>query len=109
MMASCMALVVDLSDYRSPESHVFAGRPRGESVRQRARIDEFDRSNEEIEVRVPKDTFTVSSSFFLGMFGKSVQLLGEETFRRRYRFVGANIRNTIEDGIAEALNKKSPL
>ena len=105
-----MARIIDLSEYRSGTSRVFAGRDRGTSVRERARIDDLDRGGEEVEVRIPPDTFSVNSSFFLGMFEKSIQLLGPDAFRQRYHFIGADvIKRTLEDGIAEALRTKSPL
>lgn len=100
---------IDLDSYRSKSSRVFAGRSRGEAVRTAAKLDEEDRSAETVEVRIPEDTFSVNSSFFLGMFGESIRTLGEEKFKEKYHFVGKEISRVLEDGVKEALRTSSPL
>lgn len=107
-----MSLVhkIALSDFRSHGSRVFAGRERGEEVRRETQLDGIDADEEQsCEVSVPPDTFSVNQSFFLGMFGPSVRVLGEEGFRRKYVFVGKNISRVLDEGIREALNPDSPL
>jgi hypothetical protein len=104
-----MPQVIDLNAYRTPGVRVFAGRDRGKEVRAAAGLNELDRSDELVEIRVPEDIFSVNSSFFLGMFGDSIRALGDSEFRRRFRFVGGKLDELIEDGIREALHSKSPL
>lgn len=100
---------IDLDKYRSKASRVFAGRSRGEAVRTAAKLDDIDRTEEIVEVHVPEDTFSVNSSFFLGMFGGSIRTLGEDKFREKYRFVGKDVSRVFEDGVKEALRTGSPL
>src|SRR5438445_13599666 len=104
-----MTKIIDLANYRTPDVRVFAGRDRGAKVREAATVDQFDSADEDVEVRVPEDVFSINSSFFLGMFGPSIRLLKEEEFRRRYRFVGKNIQRVIDECIKEALRTGSPL
>lgn len=103
-----MVVTIDLDQYRSEDSLVFAGRDRGAVVRKRARLDEIDRTGEDVLIIVPDDVYSVNSSFFLGMLGESIRKLGEEEFRRRFRFKGAIIEVVVDDAIREALRKGSP-
>lgn len=104
-----MSSIVDLAEFRTGNVRVFAGRDRGQKVREAARLAALDDAGSEIEIRVPEDVFSVTSSFFLGMFGDTIRALGKSEFRRRYRFTGRDIERVLEDGIAEALRKESPL
>lgn len=104
-----MPHVVDLGRFQSGDARVFAGRTRGANVRAKARLDELEADGDVIQVLVPEGTFSVNSSFFLGMFEQSIRRLGETEFRNRYKFMGADIDETIEDGIAEAQKSASPL
>ncbi len=104
-----MPQIIDLDEYRSNDSKVFAGRERGKLARQRADLDQIDHTDTTVLVRVPEDIYSINSSFFLGMFGPSIRRFGGEEFRRRFSFEGKDIRRVIEDGIKEALRTKSPL
>ncbi len=105
-----MNRTLDLGQYRSAGSRVFAGRDRGEYVRRAEKLDLLDSdSNEVIDVKVPLDTFSVNSSFFLGLFGDTIRQLGANEFRRRFNFVGRPISLIYEAGIREALTTASPL
>lgn len=104
-----MPQVINLDEYRSNGSKVFAGRERGKLARQRAGLDQIDQTDTTVLVRVPEDIYSVNSSFFLGMFGPSIRRLGGEEFRRRFSFEGKDISRVIEDGIKEALRSKAPL
>lgn len=107
-----MGKQIDLSTYRSVGSRVFAGRDRGDFVRQRECLAEMDRDLDPeltVQVVVPGDTISVNSSFFLGLFGDSIRALGEEGFRRRFIFTGHPIGRVYESGIREALTTVSAL
>lgn len=104
-----MITLVDLGQWQSRDVRVFAGRERGSEVRQAANLEELDQSDEEVEVRIPDNTFAVNSSFFLGMFGDSIRRLGEAVFRTHYRFTGKDIARTIESGIKDALYEEGSL
>lgn len=77
---------VDLRKFKRTESRVFTGRPVGQSARKSLNLDEFDKNDESIEIIIPDDTMSVNSSFFSGMFQKSLKMLGEEKFREKYIF-----------------------
>lgn len=77
------AAVIDLSSVSGP---VYSGRDRGEALREKYRIDALDAA-ENVDVVIPDSIWTVSSSFFLGMFGPSVRKCGSvDTFEKKYRF-----------------------
>lgn len=100
---------VDFQELGTTGVRVYAGRERGRQARLKARLDELDKSLEPVQVYIPEDTMSVTSSFFLSMFGKSIVDLGEEGFRTHYQFSGRDISRVIEDGIRESLNDEDPL
>lgn len=100
---------INLNEYRTPGVRVFAGRDRGAVVRKTVALDDLDKQEEQIEVYVPDDLFSVNSSFFLGMFGPSIKTFGDEGFRSRYTFKGKDIGRTIDECIKETLRTGSPL
>jgi hypothetical protein len=102
---------VDLSEVRtSPESRVFSGRERGLAARQKFNIGRLDRDPKPVTVVIPKDTYSMNMSFFLGMFGESVRSLGRDGFNAKYRFDSDPVHlQSIEEGIARALKDSSVL
>ena len=109
MTSPVESVKVDLDNYRSPGGRVFAGRDRGRRARKRAKLDEHDGQGRQVEVHVPEDTFSVTSSFFLAMFGPSIRRHGKERFRKLYSFTGWDATKVVDHGIREALDRKSPL
>jgi len=108
MMAMETVTRVDLEGHRSKGARVFAGRVRGQRVREASKLREHDKGDAIVEIVIPRDVISINASFFLGMFGDSIRELKEEGFRRKYRFVGKNVDRVVEDAIAEALREKSP-
>jgi len=104
-----MPKIIDLAAYRTQGTLVFAGRDRGRLVRAKAALEEADREPAPVEIRIPDDIFSITSSFFLGMFGPSIQRLGAENFAKHYLFVGKDISPIVRDGVREALRTGSPL
>lgn len=100
---------VDLGQYQDAGSKVFSGRPRGAAVRERAKLTVLEGSAERIDVHVPEDTISLTSSFFLGMFRDSIRGLQEAGFRARYQFTGKDVSRVVNDSIREALKRESPL
>jgi hypothetical protein len=94
--------VISLAKY-SQGIGILAGRDRGKAVREAEGLDAVDRSRTPVIVQIPEDVFSVNSSFFLGMFEKSINALGEDEFRRVYAFEGPDAVQTVEDGIRTAL------
>jgi hypothetical protein len=68
---------------------VYVGRPNGEKARERLDVDKLDRAESAIDVLIPEGTYSVTSSYFLGLFGPSVVRFGsEEAFFAHYVFRG---------------------
>lgn len=81
-MASNMTI-----DFRDIEGPIYSGRPRGESLRRKYELDSVDRSGDVVSVNVPATTYSVTSSFFLGLFGPSVLAAGSrDAFFSKFRF-----------------------
>ena len=49
-------------------------------------LDELDKNAESIDVIIPDYIVTFTPSFFLGLFSKSLDTLGEDGFFRKYHF-----------------------
>lgn len=100
--------MIDLSKHGGP---VFIGRDKGELVREEYNLEEIDTSDRQVVVKIPKDTFSINSSFFLGLFGKSIRSAGtKEKFLQKFAFIdGEQFTKTINDSISRALFEKTPL
>lgn len=114
---------INLSKYHTPGVIVFSGRERGAKLRQAERLDELDqeymaemttvgilhsmdtgRVKESTWVDFPPEVLSLAGGFFLGLFGPSVWMLGEERFRRVYQFHCSNCaRDDINQGILDTL------
>lgn len=78
------SLIVDLSSVSGP---VYSGRGRGEALRAQYALDDNEDKSEVIEVVIPASAYTVSSSFFLGLFGPSVRKCGTvDSFEKKFKF-----------------------
>jgi len=67
--------------------HNLSGKGHGENVREHFDLDRLDEEDGCVEVIVPNDIYAISSSFFSGMFSRSIQNLGgEERFLEKYIF-----------------------
>ncbi len=92
--------VLDLARYRgSVENRVLAGREEGKQVRKVAKVEQLDQLLSIVEVKIPQDLFSLTSSYFLGLFGDSIRELGEARFREHYRFTGKSISRVIDDAV----------
>ncbi|TCK96229.1 DUF4325 domain-containing protein [Paraburkholderia sp. BL9I2N2] len=98
-------------DFGTLEGPVFTGRPRGEQLRDKLGVDALDESNEVVEVKIPDSTYSISSSFVLGLFGKSVVKAGSrEAFYRKYHFMSSQMfRDVVDTCVNRALQQKSIL
>ena len=95
--------VLDLERFRgSRENRVLAGRDEGKQARLDARVDELDTVEDSVKVLVPHDLFSVTSSFFLGLFEESIRRLGGTRFLEHYAFSGKPIQRVIDDAIRSA-------
>lgn len=98
--------VIDLSKFNGP---VYTGRQRGEMLRESLHLDQVDAGGASVEVLVPAETYTVSSSFFLGLFGPSVVKAGsKDAFYKLYHFKSPAFLQEVMDGyVARALQTRN--
>ena len=102
-------VTIDLSKCGGP---VFTGRDKGETIRSQYNLDSIDKDAEaDVSIIVPENTFSLNSSFFLGMFGNSIRAAGtRENFLKKFKFkYPPHINQFIESGIERALLDKSSL
>ncbi len=99
---------IDLTKHGGP---VYIGRPKGEEIRKIYNLDQIDSKDTNVNVLLPADTYTLNSSFFLGLFGDSVRKCGNrDSFLSKYQFNTSKLFNDkIEDYIQRALRVKKPL
>jgi len=89
---------IDLNKVAGP---VYTGRDRGETLRVTYDLDRLDAADGLVDVVVPDDTWTISSSFFLGLFGPSVRHFGSvDAFKKRYRISAPEFLRPVIDGHA---------
>jgi hypothetical protein len=83
---------------------VLWGRHFGEKVRRLWNLDEEDCSLEVAHILVPKTTLSIDPSFFIGLFKKSMDTLGEDKFRLKYKFdCEKHIEVCINNGVSSIL------
>jgi len=88
---------------------VYIGRPRGEAARKKLNLDDIDRDGSvTVEVIIPADTYSINSSYFLGLFGDSIRAAGSrEAFLKKYIFKCEEVirESSVESGIERALHE----
>jgi hypothetical protein len=96
-------------DFAKIEGPVYTGRPRGEALRKKFDLDSIDRSTRTVQVTIPDETYSISSSFFLGMFGDSIVALGSrDAFLQKYSFVANEVFQAVIDScIGRVLQDKA--
>lgn len=106
-MTSAANRRIDEIDFGKLGGPVYVGRDKGQHVRARLDLDSVDLQRGEVRVRIPPSTYSVNSSFFLGMFGESIVRLGSsEKFFQHYRIeappsIGAEIQSIVQRAITE--------
>lgn len=108
-MADLTIKTIDFANLGGP---LYSGRPRGELAREKLQLDLLDTDNDVVvDVIIPEQTYSVTSSFFLGMFGKSVRVAGSrDAFRQKYRFnTSEHMNEKFDDFIDRAVREKGPL
>lgn len=96
-------------DFGMLEGPVYTGRERGRRLRDELHLDQVDASGTEVSVEIPETAYTVSSSFFLGLFGPSIVQAGSrDAFFRRYHFSAPSYLEPVVDGyVARALQRRN--
>ncbi|MDP2572888.1 hypothetical protein Q8W40_11900 [Vibrio penaeicida] len=74
-----MGKIVDI-DFKKLGGPTYIGRDKGEAVRKNFKLDELEMADclEKVRVNIPPETYNINSSFFLGLFGKSIRKAGSE-------------------------------
>ncbi len=98
--------VIDLANV---EGRVYTGRDRGQRLRGELGLDEADVAADTVLVIIPDDTYTISSSFFLGLFGPSVVKAGsKDEFFRRFEFrLPAFLKEVVDGYVMRALQSRN--
>lgn len=80
-----------------------SGHERGVAARKQFNLDSLDFADQTVEVFVPDELDAIATSFFQGMFAKSVENLGSDVrFLQHYRF---NASPVIMDQIIRGLRR----
>ena len=95
--------ILNLEEYRTHNSRVFSGRPRGESVRRRSRIDTLEQEYDKIKIEIPADIGSINPSFLEEFLFNVVKKLGKDGFHKKIEFVCLG-RYDIEEDLSEAIN-----
>jgi len=64
-------------DLKALDGRVFVGRSNGQRAREHFKLENCNEENCHIVFLIPKNTMSVNSSFFLGLFGVDVQRIGD--------------------------------
>jgi len=96
-------------DFANIEGPVYTGRDRGERLREKFQMDEIDNSDAVVKIIIPENTYSISSSFFLGLFGPSiVKCKTREAFLEKYQFDTTKfLMGVVDQHIARALQERS--
>lgn len=100
----------DVIDFKKLAGRTYIGRPRGKLAREHFEISQYDQGGGvSVEVLFPDNVKTMSSSFFLGMFGDSVvKAESEEEFKKRFKFIAKpQILKQIDEAISRAITSMS--
>ena len=96
---------IDLSVINGQKFKVLSGVELGEKARKEFNVDLLDSQQNKVVFFVPDDVYSVNSSFFSGLFQKSIKTLNEKRFREQYTFeCDEIIRLNIENGIFNIVN-----
>jgi hypothetical protein len=103
-----MVTQINLNDFGGP---VFVGRSNGAAVRERLDLNALDKCDGEIVVAIPEDTYSVNSSFFLGLFGPSISYFGSrDAFLGHYHLrAPQHVLLSLEELIERTLTSRGPL
>ncbi|MBR0834108.1 hypothetical protein JQ612_12985 [Bradyrhizobium manausense] len=88
-----------------------SGHERGQAARASYHLDDADRDGDTVRVVVPDDVYSITSSFFQGMFSESVRKAGSrDTFLARFQFDAPPVvLRQIERGIEASLMRRGSI
>ncbi|MDJ1632653.1 hypothetical protein [Rhizobium rhizogenes] len=102
---------IELEQLTKGEVHNLSGHDRGQAARVHFKLSELDGGTDVVLIHVPEHVYTITSSFFQGMFAESVKHLGDrESFFARYRFdADPVVLQQVEQGIRASLMKRNSI
>ena len=104
-------VVIDLEEYRvvdkdtGSKSRVFAGRPRGENVRDLSKIDDLVDNNKMVEVIVPDDIRALNPSFIEEFLFNVVKKFGPTGYKEKVSFTSPSGHFKFESKLQEGVNR----
>lgn len=104
--------IIKLDDYRSPDSKVFTGRDRGETVRKASKIDELEENSLRVKIIIPPDLYSINPSFFEEFLYNVVKKLGKEKFYEKFIFENTGEyehQEDLEEGVKRILRRTNAL
>jgi len=101
-----------LEKYRTKGAKIFTGRDRGEYVRDKSKIDEIEKNNEQITIVIPNNLYSINPSFFEELFVNVVTKLGKEIFYKKFIFKNDgkyNYEKPLREAVERILREKTAL
>ena len=106
-------LEIDLNELTNGgEVHNLSGHERGVAARAHFHLEDADAAQEPVRVVIPEHIYTLTPSFFQGMFAASVHASGNDraSFFSRYKFAAAPVvLQQIERGIAAVRTRRGDI
>lgn len=97
--------IINISEIGGKKYKVLSGVELGQKARKQFNLDLLDSQKNIVTILVPESVYSVNSSFFSGLFQKSLIQLKEKAFREQYIFeCDEIIRKNIENGIFNIVN-----
>lgn len=78
--------IINLEDFRTHGAKVYTGRDRGRKVREDSNIDSIEATNDEVNIIIPDNVYSIIPSFFEELFLHAVLKLGKEKFLKKFKF-----------------------
>ena len=91
---------IDLGRYQDGDAAKFVLSEHGGLVRHTEKLDAVDKTDERMDLVVPRGTEQVSPAFLLALFGDSIRTLGSDGFKARLR-IRAPRRLKIRESLCE--------
>lgn len=101
---------IDLTPFAEKVNNL-SGKDRGLAARAEHALDRLDSQDSvQIEVIIPANVYSISTSFFCGLFGDSYKALGYAGLKSKYHFViPEEMQNQIEQGLDRCASEFRPL
>lgn len=99
---------INLEQFAQGRITLLAAKPKGAEARSVLKIDELDLTSDVVDVIIPSYIITITPSFFLGLFSKSLDVLGEDKFFEKYHFKDEriSIQKQIKSGVDDWKNAR---